>query len=335
MQIDKIVEVLRQGGVCILPSDTCYMLAVDAINQGAVDKLLKLKTSMIGRPISVVVANEQMLEEYVEIENKSLVKKLLPGPYTIIANAKKKLASGIVSKENTLGVRMPNYIFLIEIVEKLGSPITATSAQIYGDSLPYSLGFLDKLSKDKLKLIDYVHESGELARNGLSTIVNLTTNSLQMQRRESMLTGKLASEWISESEDETREIAKKIFDKSINIYFLLGDLGGGKTVFSKEIGKILGVNEIISSPTFNIYNEYLIENKKFLHFDLYRLERIEDFENLKFLDLFEPNSIACIEWAERIPPWIIKELKASFNKIAIINFEYVDEKTRKISLSNS
>ena len=71
MQIDKIVEVLRQGGVCILPSDTCYMLAVDAINQGAVDKLLKLKTSMIGRPISVVVANEQMLEEYVEIENKS------------------------------------------------------------------------------------------------------------------------------------------------------------------------------------------------------------------------------------------------------------------------
>ncbi len=330
--MQKIVEILAGGGMCILPSDTCYMLAVDASNQEAVDKLLKIKPSMVGKPISVIVSDMEMLEKYVQIDdNKKLINKLLPGPYTVIANSQKSLALGINSVENTLGVRIPKYEFLTDIVSKLGRPITATSAQIYGDSLPYTLGFLDKLSQDKRNLIDYVHDVGELPRKAPSTIVNLTTNSLSIQRRESLIDSKSVDQWISKSEEETKKIAKDIFNNNFNIYLLLGDLGGGKTVFAKEIGRLMGVKELITSPTFNIYNEYRIGEKKFLHMDLYRLEKIEDFDNLNFVeDLLIPNTVTCIEWAERIPPWIIAELRTKA-KVAIINFEYIDEKIRKIS----
>ena len=128
--------------------------------------------------------------------------------------------------------------------------------------------------------------------------------------------------------------------KSI-IFSLSGDLGCGKTVFSRKIGHLLGIKEKITSPTFVIYNEYKIQNppalrapslekggQKFLHFDLYRISADYELEEIKFFELFR-NNVVCIEWPENMGEKNFERLKKE-NKVVTIQFKYVDENTREI-----
>ena len=112
------------------------------------------------------------------------------------------------------------------------------------------------------------------------------------------------------------------------IFALTGDLGCGKTVFSRKIGHLLGVKEKITSPTFVIYNEYETGKNKFLHFDLYRISADYELEEINFFDLFK-NSVACIEWPENMGEKNFERLKKE-NKVVTIQFKYLDEKTREI-----
>lgn len=109
----------------------------------------------------------------------------------------------------------------------------------------------------------------------------------------------------------------KEFSKHIrpeDVYSLKGDLGAGKTTFVQMVGKHLGVEDYITSPTFsiiNIYNgEYQIN-----HLDLYRLESPEELYQLDYEEYFYPTGVSFIEWAERaeslLPENVIKiEIKA-------------------------
>ena len=147
---------------------------------------------------------------------------------------------------------------------------------------------------------------------------------------------------ISKSEKETEKIAEfllKKFGGQPLIFALTGDLGCGKTVFSRKIGHLLGVKEKITSPTFVIYNEYSISPNpyltrggqninKFLHFDLYRISADYELEEIKFFDLFK-NNIACVEWPENMGEKNFEKLKKE-NKVVTIQFKYIDENTREI-----
>ena len=146
---------------------------------------------------------------------------------------------------------------------------------------------------------------------------------------------------ISKSPKESAKIAEKLllkvdFDNTHKaiIFLLRGELGGGKTVFAKSIGKTLGVKKIITSPTFIIFNQYLAKFgniEKFLHFDLYRIEDEVELEEINFFDQFTRDSVACVEWPEKISQ---KNLEKLSKNASIVNvwFEYRDkEKERKIS----
>lgn len=88
------------------------------------------------------------------------------------------------------------------------------------------------------------------------------------------------------------------------IVALHGDLGAGKTAFVQEIGKILGVQETITSPTFTIMRQYDVESEKFdslVHIDAYRLESENEIGPLKIAELLtKSKTLICIEWAERL-----------------------------------
>ena len=134
-------------------------------------------------------------------------------------------------------------------------------------------------------------------------------------------------EKITNNRDETLDFAEK-FAKQIvapKIIVLSGDLGAGKTTFSKGFAKGLGISETITSPTFTLLNEYS-GDKNLYHFDMYRLSSKEEAYELGFENYFENNDgIILVEWAENVkglftPPYL---------KILI---EKIDENKRKFTL---
>ena len=106
----------------------------------------------------------------------------------------------------------------------------------------------------------------------------------------------------SMSEKETFQIAKKLAEqaRSGEVYCLSGDLGVGKTVFTKGFAAGLGITEPVSSPTFTIVQIYEEGRLPLYHFDVYRIEDIEEMEEIGYEDCFYGEGVCLIEWAELI-----------------------------------
>ena len=84
-----------------------------------------------------------------------------------------------------------------------------------------------------------------------------------------------------------------------NVICLTGDLGAGKTAFVQSICSALNIEEKVQSPTFNIQLRYRNDNVVLNHFDLYRLEKPEELEDIGFYEAIENDSISFVEWAEK------------------------------------
>lgn len=127
------------------------------------------------------------------------------------------------------------------------------------------------------------------------------------------------------SEKETFEIAKQLAEqaKAGEVYCLSGDLGVGKTVFTKGFAAGLGICEPVSSPTFTIVQIYEEGRMPLYHFDVYRIEDIEEMEEIGYEDCFYGEGVCLIEWAE-----LIKEIlpenrkKISIEKDLDKGFDY-------------
>ena len=124
------------------------------------------------------------------------------------------------------------------------------------------------------------------------------------------------SEFISHSEKDTIEFAKDFASKldKHTIIVLSGDLGSGKTKFTEGILKYFGLDEEISSPTFTIVNEYDAKDVKIYHFDLYRLEDIDEFYAIGGEEYLQ-NGICIFEWGEMIESILPKGyIKITFSR---------------------
>jgi len=131
---------------------------------------------------------------------------------------------------------------------------------------------------------------------------------------------------------ETIELAQSFASSLVGgeILALHGDLGGGKTTFTKGLAEALRVEEIVTSPTFVIMKVYpgKIGDKKieFVHIDAYRCENIEDIKSVGIEDyLGRDDVVMAVEWAEKI-------MKILPKNMINIDFAFIDEKTRKIEI---
>lgn len=104
------------------------------------------------------------------------------------------------------------------------------------------------------------------------------------------------------SEKETFRIAKELAEaaRAGEVYCLSGDLGVGKTIFTKGFAAGLGITEPVSSPTFTIVQIYEEGRLPLYHFDVYRIEDIEEMEEIGYEDCFYGDGVCLIEWAELI-----------------------------------
>lgn len=116
--------------------------------------------------------------------------------------------------------------------------------------------------------------------------------------------------------------------KNVNhdIILITGEVGTGKTTLIKEYCKLIGVEEIVNSPTYTLINEYQNKRGKIVHMDLYRVKDINEINELGLFEYLE-NNIVIIEWPEII-------LKMIDIKYSMINITFINEKERKLSINN-
>lgn len=134
-------------------------------------------------------------------------------------------------------------------------------------------------------------------------------------------------EIISKSPEQTEEIGEKIGKllKKKDIIALSGDLGAGKTAFTRGVARGVGFTGRVTSPTFAIVNEYMSENDMIYHFDMYRITNSEELYNIGFDDYLNSDGILIIEWSENV-------LEALPKEIIFIDIKNIDENTRKLTV---
>jgi L-threonylcarbamoyladenylate synthase len=340
--IKTAIEVLKSGGLVIYPTETLYGVGVDATNSRAVSKLTIYKNRPLGKPYSVAVKDAKMAEEYAKLNPaaKNLFREFLPGPLTIIVKGKHLLAPGVESEDGKLGIRLPDYKFVRDLVRQFGKPITATSANASYKKRPYKvLDILDNLSQKQKELIDLIVDAGTLPTRDPSTVID-TTFDEPVTLRQGKIRFSEKNQVLSKDEAATQNTAKEIWQKYESylgkrsiVFALQGEMGAGKTQFTKGLAKAMGITQLVTSPTFAIENEYKSGKCKLYHFDAWRLTTSGELRALGFEQLIKNRSVISIEWAEKVAD-VVRE----FDEEAIIIWLKIEfgkgENERIISWTN-
>jgi tRNA threonylcarbamoyl adenosine modification protein (Sua5/YciO/YrdC/YwlC family) len=128
--INKAVEVLKNGGIIIYPTDTIYGMGCDIYNKKALEKLFRIKNDSRTKLFSFICSNFKEISKYAKISDYAFrkMKYLLPGPYTFILPTTRLVPKELWSKRKTVGIRIPDNKVALKLVELLGNPIVSTSA---------------------------------------------------------------------------------------------------------------------------------------------------------------------------------------------------------------
>lgn len=181
--IEKVVKVLKNGGLVIYPTDTVYGLGCDITNNKALEKIARIKGVKLDKAkFSFICNNLSHLSDYVkQIDTTTfkILKRALPGPYTFILPGSKNLPK-VFKKKKTVGIRIPDNTIIRSLVETLGNPIVSTSIRDDDEILEYTTD--PELIYEKWgNLVDIVIDGGYGDNQG-STIVDLTNDYPEVVR---------------------------------------------------------------------------------------------------------------------------------------------------------
>jgi len=181
--IDRVVDVLRKGGLVIFPSDTVYALGCDITNNRALEKVARIKGVKLDKANFSFICNDlSNLSDYVKHINTQtfkILKRSLPGPYTFILPGNNNLPR-VFKKKKEVGIRVPDNNIALAIVKELGNPIISTSIKDEDEIIEYTTD--PELIFEKWgKLVDIVIDGG-YGGNIPSTVINLCGDEPELIR---------------------------------------------------------------------------------------------------------------------------------------------------------
>lgn len=178
--IKKAVEVLKNGGVIIYPTDTVYGLGCDIFNKEAVERIYSIKNEALTKLYSFLIHDLKDISNYAKVSDYAykMMKKHLPGPYTFVLPASKEVPKKLWTKRKQVGIRIPNHPIALQLAKELGNPIVSTSVtNRKGDIL---------FNPEEIKVIfnsqvDLMLSTGALS-GVVSSIVDLSSESPEIIR---------------------------------------------------------------------------------------------------------------------------------------------------------
>lgn len=181
--IQQIVEVLRDGGIIIYPTDTLYAIGCDALNVRAVERICRIKGIDPAKASLSIVCNDiGNVAHYARIDNTThrIMRKNLPGAFTFILPASSGLPK-IYKQRKSVGIRIPDNNIARAIVEELGNPLLSTSVATNHDEPEYTTN-PELIAEIYGTMVDYVIDGGEGDIMG-STIIDCTGNEPEIVRQ--------------------------------------------------------------------------------------------------------------------------------------------------------
>lgn len=183
-EIDRVVEILRNGGGIIYPTDTVYGLGCDITKGKAIDRIAQIKGIDPEKTrFSFIVNDLSHLSDYTKPINNQvykLMKRNLPGPFTFILEANNNVPKILKSKKKTVGIRIPDNSIIQEIVRVLGNPILTTSVHSGDTILDYTTD-PELIHEEMGHRVDLVIDGG-FGNNVPSTIVDCTGSEIEIIR---------------------------------------------------------------------------------------------------------------------------------------------------------
>ncbi len=179
-----VTECLLDGGVIIYPTDTVYAMGCDITKIRAVERVARIKGVKLDKAnFSLICSSLSQLADYTRpIDNHifRIMKRVLPGPYTFILNANNNVPRFFQSKRRTVGIRNPDHLVPVQLVEQLGNPIMTTSLHHEDEIIDY-LTDPEDIYERFSNLVDIVIDSGH---GGItpSTVVDCTHDELEVVR---------------------------------------------------------------------------------------------------------------------------------------------------------
>jgi tRNA threonylcarbamoyl adenosine modification protein (Sua5/YciO/YrdC/YwlC family) len=179
--IRKVVEVLEEGGVIGYPTDTIYGVGCDLFKPEAIRKIHRLKKMEGKKPLSFICSDLKDISRYAYVSNYAykMMKRLLPGAYTFVLKATKLVPKIAMTKQSTVGIRIPDNKICLSLVRELGHPIISTSVYKPDESL-----FNDPAEIEERfgKHLDLVIDGGVIVAEH-SSIINLTDDFPKVIRK--------------------------------------------------------------------------------------------------------------------------------------------------------
>ncbi len=178
--ISQVVDKLTQGGVIAYPTDTTYGIGCDIFNKKGVKNIYQIKKRDARKPFSFICADMSDISNYAQVSNFAfkIMKRHLPGPYTFVLEATRIVPDSLVTKQKTVGIRIPENAIAQAIVRELGHPLVTTSANISGEDVYHDAVDIEQALG---KMLDVVVDGGIL-RGDPSSVISLIGDRIEVLR---------------------------------------------------------------------------------------------------------------------------------------------------------
>ena len=171
--INQVIKQMKSGAIICYPTDTGYGIGCDLFDQKAIKRIIQLKKRPKQKPFSFMCSNLTHISEYAHVSNSAyrLLKRNLPGPYTFVLPGSKLVPKIMVTRQKTVGIRVPTHPICKLLIETLGNPIINTSVLL--DEEENSLSEPFKIEQYLTNRVDIIIDGGRIFPDP-SSIIDLT-----------------------------------------------------------------------------------------------------------------------------------------------------------------
>ncbi len=180
--VEQAIEILKNGGVAIFPTDTAFAIACRVDDEKAVKRLFAIKNRSEHQAVPILVSDIAMAEKYGQVseEVQNVLKEYWPGALTVVVNTiESKISPIVLGMGKTIGLRQPNHEICLRIIYEVGIPLIGTSANFHGMPTPYTTEDIDP---ELVKKVDIVLP-GVCSVGMASTIIDTTVNPWKILRQ--------------------------------------------------------------------------------------------------------------------------------------------------------